>query len=137
MLPIVGDTLAEVCLGTSRLAALVFKAEDGSEAELTVEDTITLIRGGQEHRLGGSKPGVSFNPKELAPLLELLGSEVTDAVAEKEGRLGITFSNQFVLEVMSSTGYEAWHFRYPRPGRPHGDEWGKAIVVTGVHGRLI
>jgi hypothetical protein len=87
--------------------------------------------------LEGSKPRKTFNPKELAPLLELLGCEVTDAVAMEDGQLVLAFSNQQVLDVRSSTGYEAWHFQYPRPGRPVGGKRGNSIAVTGAHGHLI
>jgi hypothetical protein len=137
VLPILGDTLVEIRLSMCSLPALVFKAADSNEAELTIEDSITLKRGDQERLLEGSKPGVSFNPKELAPLLELLGSEVTDAVAEKEGLLRIAFSNKLVLEVAPSHGYEAWHFHYPRPGRPVGGNREQAVALTGAHGHLI
>ena len=137
VLPIVGDTLVEVRLSISSLPALVFKAEDGSEAELTIEDRTTLRRGEQEQLLEGSKPGSSFNPKKLAPLLELLGSAVIDAVAQKEGLLRIAFSNELVLEVAPSHGYEAWHFHSPRPGRPASGDREQAIALHGAHGHLI
>ena len=137
VLPIVGDTLVAVRLSMCSLPALVFKAEDGSEAELTIEDCTTLRRGEREQLLEGSKPGSSFNPKELAPLLELLGSAVIDAVAEKEGLLRISFSNKLVLEVAPSHGYEAWHFHSPRPGRPAGGDRDQAIALHGGHGHLI
>src|SRR5262249_19390904 len=123
VLPIIGDTLVEIRLNMCSLPALVFKAVDGSEAEITIEDCISLRRGDQERLLEGSKPGTSFNPKELAPVLEVLGSAVTDAVAEREGLLRIAFENKLVLEVVPSHGYEAWHFHSPRPGRP-------AVTVT-------
>ena len=137
VLPIVGDTLVEIRLSMCSLPALVFKAEDGTEAELTIEDRTTLRRGDHERLLEGSKPGTSFNPKELAPMVELLGSTVIDAVAEKEGLLRISFSNKLVLEVAPSHGYEAWHFYSPRPGRPAGGDRDHAIALHGAHGHLI
>jgi hypothetical protein len=137
VLPIVGDTLVEIRLNMRNDPALVFRAADDTEAELSIQDCICLRRGDQERILEGPKPGESFNPQELAPLLELLGSEVTDAVAEKEGRLRVAFSNKLVLEVIPSHGYEAWHFRYPRPGRPVGGNLERAIALTGAHGHLI
>lgn len=136
-LPIVGDTLAEVRLSIDSLPALVFKAVDGDEAEITIEDSITLTRGEQERTLEGAKPGESFNPKELAPLLELLGSEVMSAVADKGGHLRIAFSNKLILGIMSTSGYEAWHFQYPRPGRPVGGNRDDFIGLTGAYGHLI
>lgn len=137
VLPIVGDTLIELDLGIRRLASLVFKAAEGDESELTIEDQICLRRGESERILAGSKPGVTFDPKGLSPLLELLGSQVRDAVAEKEGRLRVVFSNELVLEVTSSTGYEAWHFQYPRPGRPVSGKVDHSVSVTGAYGYLI
>ena len=137
VLPIIGDTLVEVRLSMCSLPALVFKAEDSTEAEITIEDCTTLRRGTQERLLEGSKPGTSFNPKELAPLLELLGSAVTDAVAEREGLLRIAFENKLVLEVVPGHGYEAWHFHSPRPGRPAVGNREQAISLTGAYGHLI
>src|ERR1041385_3421599 len=112
VLPILGDTLVELRLSVCSALALVCRAPDGSEAEITIEDSICLRRGDQTRCLEGSKPGESFNPQALAPLLELLGSDVAEAVAEKEGRLRVAFSNELVLEVVPSHGYEAWHFCY-------------------------
>ena len=137
MLPILGDTLVEVRINTCCLPALFFKAEDESEAELTFEDCITLKSGNEERLLQGSKPGITFNPKGLAPLLELLGSQVTDAMAEKNGHLRVTFSNKIVLSVRSSDGYEAWHFQYPRSGRVIGSNVDRFVSLTGADGHLV
>src|SRR5262245_32446465 len=137
VLPIVGDSLVEVCLSTCRLPTLVFKAEDGTEAELTIKESILLKRGEQELFLTGSKPGETFDPKGLAPLLELLGSKVTDALAERIGPLHISFSDSLTLSIVPSHSCEAWHFQYPRPGRPIGGNIHHLVSVTGDHGRLI
>jgi hypothetical protein len=134
VLPIVGNTLVEVRLGTCRLPALIFRAADGSEAELTIEEAVTLTRGKQVQLLEGSKPGETFSPRELAPLLDLLGSEVTDALAEKEGQLRIEFTGNLLMTVTPSHGYEAWHFQYPPPGAGAG---AKHVGLTGADGRLI
>jgi hypothetical protein len=133
----VGDTLVEVRLSTCNLPALVFEAADRTQAELTIEDCISLTRGDQERLLEGSKPGATFNPKTLAPLLELLGCEVTDAVAYSDGRLRIAFSNELILGVEPSHGYEAWHFQCPRPGRSAGGSCEHVVGLTGAQGRLI
>jgi hypothetical protein len=137
VLPILGDALIELRLSACSAPALVFRGADRGEAELTIADGICLQRGDQTRQLDGAKPGESFNPQALTPLLELLGSEVTDARAEPDGRLRVAFSNALVLEVVPSHGYEAWHFRYPRPGRPVGATRGPAVALTGGHGRLI
>jgi hypothetical protein len=137
VLPIVGDTLVEVRLSICTSPACVFKGMDGGESELTIADCITLKRADQERLLEGSKPGEAFDPKALAPLLELLGNEVVDAVAEKNGQLRIGFSNQMILAVTPSHGHEAWHFQYPRPGRPAGGKLKHLVSLTGAYGRLI
>jgi hypothetical protein len=137
ILPIVGDTVTEIRLSTCSMPAVVFRAGDGSEAELTIEERIMLARGKEERVLEGSKPGGTFNPAGLSPLLELLGNNVTDAVAEKEGRLRIEFSNELVLVITPSGGYEAWHFQYPRPGRPVGGNLAHRVALTGADGRLL
>ena len=129
--------MTELRLSTVSLAAMVFRNADGEESEIVFEDRIVLRHGRQERVLNGSRPGADFDPKELAPLLELLGNNVTDAVADKEGRLRIAFANAWVLEVVPSTAYEAWHFQYPRPGRPAGGNVERHVGLTGANGRLI
>ncbi len=131
--------MVEVRLRTSGIPALTltFQAAHGSESDLQIMDRIHLRRGDHERVLDGSKPGATFNPMELSPMLELLGSTVKDALAENEGRLRIAFSNELVLEVTSTTGYEAWHFQYPRPGRPVGGLLDHPISLHGTAGRLI
>jgi hypothetical protein len=136
VLPIEGGLLAEVCLAIDRLVALVFRDAAGNEAEVRVEDKIVLGRGIDERVLEGSQPGTSFDPRGLHPLLELLGCRVCEAIAQDTGELRITFADGLVLKVASTTGYEAWHFAKPRPGRPIGDS-GPHIAITGAAGRLI
>jgi hypothetical protein len=123
VLPIVGDTVRELKLG--RLTTVVFSAESSVESELQIEEAITLIRGHHELTLEGSKPGGTWNPKALGPLLDLIGCRVVDALAEQEGLLRITFSNGLVMEIRPSTGYEAWHFHSP------------PITLRGAGGRLL
>ncbi len=135
VLPITPDILVELQLG--QMTTLVFRAGDGSESELRIEDRIVLSRGTHELVLEGSKMGESFNPRELGPLLELLGCEVEDAIAEHDGLLSIRFSNQLTLAIRSTTGYEAWHFQSPRPGRPAGGPTGKFVGLSGGPGRLL
>lgn len=137
VLPIVGDTLIEIRLSACAPPALVFKAADHSEAEITVEESIILRHGDHTRCLDGSKPGEQFNPTELGPLLELLGSVVTEAVAGNDGFLRLAFSNKRSFEVTPTHGYEAWHFQRPRPGRAVGGTGKEVIALTGAHGRLI
>ena len=134
-LPIEGSLLAEVCLATDRLVVLVFRDAVGNEAEVTVEDKIVLVRGTDERVLEGSRTGTSFNPRGLHPLVDLLGCRVSEAIAQYTGELRITFADGLVLQVASTTGYEAWHFTKPRPGRPIGGS-GPHIGITGAAGHL-
>jgi hypothetical protein len=134
VLPIVGETVQELKLG--RMTALVFSAEGGPESDVVIEEAIILIRGSHERVLEGSKPGETWNPNELGPLLELIGCTVIDALAEQEGTLQITFSNNLVLKVVPTTGYEAWHFRYPLPGASGGGKPGVSITLIGAGGWL-
>lgn len=137
VLPLVGDTLVELCFGTHRLTTLVFETTDGVQSELVLGDAVLLRRGRDERVLDSAKPGASYNPKLLFPLLELLDGRVTDAIAEENGLLRITFSDGLNVVVVPSTGYESWHYRYPRPGRPVGGSLAKPLSVIGCHGHLI
>jgi hypothetical protein len=137
ILPIVGDTVSEVVLSTCRMPAVVFRDADGNESEIHFEEAITLARGDSESVLHGSRPGVTFNPCELSPLVELLGTLVTEAIASEDGSLRVTLSNEQVLSVLPSSGYEAWHFQYPRGGRPVSGDITQYLSVTGDDGRLI
>lgn len=137
VLPFVGDTMVELRLSTQQSPALVFQSAEGAESELRIDDCITLRRGEYERLLNGAKPGVTFKPDELSPLLELLGTQVRDALAEENGHLRIGFSNELVLEITPSGDGEAWHFQYPRPGRPAGGEVGRSVSLIGAPGRLI
>jgi hypothetical protein len=136
VLPIEGSLLAEVCFAIDRLVALVFRDAQGNEAEVTVEDKIVLARGTDERVLEGSRPGASFDPKGLHPLLDLLGCRVCEAITQYNGELRISFADGLALEVTSTTGYEAWHFAKPRPGRPIGGP-GPHIGITGAAGHWI
>jgi hypothetical protein len=136
VLPIEGSLLAEVCLAIDRIVALVFRDPAGNEAEVTVEDKIVLARGTEERVLEACRPGTSFDPKGLHPLLNLLGSRVREAIAQHTGELRITFADGLVLQITSTTGHEAWHFAKPRPGRPISSP-GPHIGITGAAGRLI
>jgi len=136
-LPLVGDTIVEICLSTRHAPAIVFHSEDEGESELRIEDCVVLRRGQNERVLVGSNPGADFNPQELSPLLELLGSQVREAVAEQEGKLRIKCSNELSLEIVPTGDGEAWRFQYPRPGRPIGGDVKLQVAVGGAPGRLI
>lgn len=140
-LPLVGDTVSEICLGISTPATLIFQDAAGGHSQLQFEEAITLHHDGADLYLLGSRPGSTFDPKQLHPLLGLLGTNVVDAWAHKAGALEISFSNGSVLRVIPETGYEAWHFQYPRPGRPPGRSVGgninDVIIIHGAEGHVI
>lgn len=122
-LPIVAETVSEICLGQRGPVLLTFG--DHFDTSFHIEDAITLVRGKAERVLMGSRPGTTFNIKELAPPLELFGETVVEALAEDTGSLRIRFKNELILSVVPSSGYEAWHFAAPGRG------------LTGTCGKLI
>lgn len=136
-LPLAGDAVSEVCFGTSRLVALVLRDSAGDESLLQIEEAVTLTRHGLELYLPGSRPGPTYEPMQLGPLLGLLGATVEDAWAHHEGALEVTFSNGDVLRVVPESGGEVWHFQYPRPGRPPSGDVSRHVSLHGDHGRLI
>jgi hypothetical protein len=138
ILPIVGDILLEVSLSSRRGPVLIFLATDETQSELQIEDPrLILKRGEHEIQVDRRIAGSTFSPNEWVPLLEALGCEVSDAIAEHDGHLWIEFSNKLVLGVVSTTGYEAWHFYYPRPGRSFVGVQGQTISKHGAAGYLI
>jgi hypothetical protein len=137
LLPILGDALIEVCIRADNHLVLAFKSADKRESELRIEDRITLRRGETLTVLEGSKPGSTFDPRKLSPILDLLGRTVTESIAEENGSLRIGFANNVVLNIASTTGYEAWHFQYPRPSREFLCDSDEPISLTGADGHLI
>lgn len=109
-LPIIDYVLAELRLNVDRACALIFRSDNKEEARLEIEEAITLSRGQTADRLEGSRPGTTFAPQTLEPLVQLLGSSVTDAIAQKDGEIRIELSNAMTLSVIPTHGYEGWHF---------------------------
>lgn len=130
-LPIVGDTVSEVCLSMSRLCSIVFQDSGGGESQVEFEEAITLVRGDVTLYLVGSRPGRTYAPQQLGPLADLLGASVVDAWAHHDGPLEIVFSNDWTLRVVPESGYEAWHFAWPRPGRSPGGDTRHSIHLHG------
>jgi hypothetical protein len=136
-LPISGDTLSEICFGICTLATLVFRDSVNGESQLQLEEAVTLHQYGVDLCLTSSRPGSTFDPKRLGPLLDLLGASVVDAWARHDGLLEVTFSNGSVLRVAPTGSYEAWHFQYPRPAQPAGGKIEDHISLHGAAGRLL
>lgn len=136
-LPIIGDTVSEMCFATSRLVCLIFRDTQDNESQLAIEVAITLSNNGENIVLPSSRPGTNFDPKKLYPLLNLLGSSVVVAWAERNGDLEIVFANGWILRVIPESGYEAWHFHYPRPGRSAGGNVKDCVSIHGYEGGVI
>lgn len=112
-LPIIGITVTEVRIAVDRLVEVVFRdrTDDDSESTLEVEESITLSCGKATRTLEGSRPGITFAPQTLHPLVKLLGCTVTDAIAQEDGTLRVELSNATCLSI-ASDGYEGWHFTF-------------------------
>ncbi len=136
VLPLGGSEVRELHLGVSRLATMIFRDTEGGESQIVFEETITLIQGDHEQRLTAARPGAAFDPLSLQPLLALLGSRVADAWALQNGRLEIVFLKGWILRATPESGYEGWHYHYPRPGRPPGSDLQHPISLHGADGYL-
>jgi hypothetical protein len=134
-IPIVGDKVAEVCLKCDRHPEIVFRDTDGNESSLEFEQTVHLTVGAEEPVEVGTAPGALCDGRLFAPLADLLGSEVSEAIAEKDGTLRIGFSNGAALRVQPKE-YEGWHFQYPRAARAPGGP-GPFVSLHGTDGNLI
>ena len=136
-IPIIGDKVTEIRLSLNKMPRLIFQDFQGEESQITFEETITLSRPNEQITMKGSKPGTSWYPQGLTPLVELLGLEIREALAYQDGALFLRFSNEWELRVNPQSGFEAWHFQYPRPGEAVGGDRGLHISLIGDHGRLI
>ena len=131
VLPITGDVVAEICLSTINIPAIVFRNSNGRESELTFEEDITVQHAQEEWHSEWRRPD------SMSPLVFLLGQTVSEAIALPDGRLAISFTDDWGLQITPKSGFEAWHFLYPRPGRPVGGDVKYHIGITGDDGRLI
>src|SRR4051812_18430367 len=121
-LPIQGEKVTELRFGRSPVT-IVFG--DRYEKVLQIEEAITLSQGRCEQVLTGSRHGAEYNLKELGPLLEVFGEVVVEATALRDGTIRLRFHNELELSVVSTTGYEAWHFHSPE------------FSLHGTYGHLI
>lgn len=129
-LPIVGDTVAEVCIASHRGPAIIFADAGRQESIIEVADQFSIGRGTEMCTVPHDQPHL------LSPLLELVDATVAGATAHADGRLRVEFSNRMRMEVASTTGFEAWHFQFPRPGRPPGGDAANHISIHGSDGQL-
>jgi hypothetical protein len=131
VLPIVGGTVAEICIAAHRGPAIIIADAERHESIIELDDRFRIGRGTNMQTVEHDRPD------HLPPLLELVGASVTAALASVDGRLELAFSNALKLEIGSTTGHEAWHFQFPRPGRPPGGDVANHISLHGAHGHLI
>jgi len=110
---LVGTRIVELRLSTLGCAVrLYFVGDDSSVTELSIGGPISLIRGESAISLSGAIPGLSFDPKQLSPLAELLGALVTEATVDRGGELSLGFEHNLVLHAgLEEDGYPAWSLR--------------------------
>ena len=99
----------EVRLSLVHSTRMIFHSQDRAEARIDIDHEIVLTRGEQELTLAGARTGVHRRPRELSPLVELIGSHVTEALAHTEGSLHLAFDNKWSLTVTPEV-WEGWHF---------------------------
>lgn len=104
VLPIIGDSVPELCLRASEWPTIIFRDAVGGESQLTFGEAL-LVAGRAETRLDPSYKRADFDPQQFRPLLGLLGTHVSDAWAQHDGSLELTFSSGVVLP---EGGYEGW-----------------------------
>ncbi|QDT94531.1 DUF6188 family protein [Gimesia algae] len=132
LLPIAGATL--IAFQETGLTGLVFEDEESVRSLIQLEDELQITDADGSRTLPGTKPGTGFWRADLERLNYLLGCRLTAAVARQDGCLSIEFATGERLEIKSTTGYEAWHFRCPAPNTTSSQH---PISVHGDHGRLI
>ncbi len=130
-LPIVGDTVIAICVSSQHGPQIIVADANHQQSIIELADQIHIGRGTDMNTIDPNQP------IQLSPLLELVRTQVTVAMAHANGRLELEFSNTMKLEVHSTTGYEAWHFQFPRPGRPLSGDVASHISIHGADGHLI
>ena len=110
---LVGTRIVELRLSTLGCAVrLYFVGDDSSVTELSIGGPISIGRGESTISLSGAIPGLSFDPKQLSPLAELLGALVTEATVDRGGELSLGFEHNLVLHAgLEEDGYPAWSLR--------------------------
>ncbi|BDI34012.1 hypothetical protein CCAX7_60630 [Capsulimonas corticalis] len=122
IMDIIGHEVHQVRFAAGGSAArLIFLSGDNQLSEIAIVGMVKLVRGADETLLKGALMGKHFNPRELAPLLNLLTGTVTDIAATEcenddgslEPALSISFSNRQTLVIGGDTmGNEGWSFRH-------------------------
>ncbi|WP_339730350.1 DUF6188 family protein [uncultured Gimesia sp.] len=132
ILPIGSDTLVSFC--DTGLTGMIFESQDSEQSLILFEDELRIIDSDNSRIIHGTKPGKGFWHADLHRLDHLIGIQLKEAVARHDGCLILIFETGERLEIESTTGYEAWHFQYPRPDTRTVRH---LISVHGTHGSLI
>lgn len=113
-LPLTGSDLSQV--KDESLITLLFVDERGSIAQLVLEQAVTIYQPDTSpNEVVGTKPGVTFDPSAIQPILKLIGKKVKQGIAHQDGSLEIEFYDGVKFEVIPDI-YEGWHFQKPAPG---------------------
>jgi len=137
ILPIFGDVISELRIGTQSLTTLHFRGSSGVGSQLELREAVTLVRGDVEIYLEGTRPNSTCHPSTLAPLFDLLRTTVLDARASRNGVLEIEFSNKWLLRITPESGNEAWRFQYPAPDQIVSGHEDDVIMLINDDERLI
>ena len=137
LLPIVGDAVLAICVSVDRDPEIVTSDPNGQHSSIELSDSFTIGRGTNIPTVERQHQQSPFDGRTMSPLLELIGATVTGPTAYSDGRLELSFSNSIKLETASTTGFEAWHFQYPRAGRSPGADVSNHISLHGADGRLL
>lgn len=91
----------------------ILSSENKPLSEFAIEEAITLTRNYDPLVLTGAKPGPSYNPRELAPLLDLLKERIEQVEVRPGCQLTLTFSNGWTLAVAETEFEEpGWTLRH-------------------------
>jgi hypothetical protein len=109
---IVGHQVCQIRFSASGAAVcMTFCGPYDRLSEIRFEGEIILKRGNSETILTGAKGGVTYNPRELYPLVDLLGAQVTGVQIVKQ-ELVLAFSNNRELRARADEfDYPSWTIR--------------------------
>lgn len=94
----------------------MLSGENEPLCDLALAEVLTLTRDHDQLELMGARPGSSHNPRELAPLLDLLGERIEHVRLQPGGELTLTFSNDWTLAVgVTEFGESGWQLRHGKP----------------------
>lgn len=105
LLPMTGRQVTQCCVDY----AVTFRfSEAGGSFDVRIGEPFVLRKAGDEHHL---RP--EDDPAGMGPALSLLHQTVTEAVAFKDGRLELRFSDGSAVKVPVGQDYEPWELVGP------------------------